>query len=378
MGSYQSQQKQRGQTSQQSALQYVLFAMISLSVVVMTILVFIIAQGNLGQAPNGRHPTPTPIVAVSPTSTSSPVPTPTEKPAPTPTQEPTPPETPTPMPTPPPGVLGYPLYSGNPSLPEIALTFDDGPNPPYTGQILALLQQYHVKATFFVIGSQAAAYPSLVELEYQQGNVVGNHTWTHPNLTVLSPAAIRNELQSTSSEIEAITGKLPVVFRPPGGNFNNTVQSIAASLGLSTILWNVDPRDWSRPGTGVIIQRVLSAVHNGSIILMHDGGGDRSQTVAAFSTILPTLEQRGFQFVTVPRMIQDLASQGTAPTRQAPEQLSPEGAFIPVSMVICVTSEYWYRCPYTLGVMKGKEKNVCSTIKEKMLCQPKTTRRWEE
>jgi peptidoglycan/xylan/chitin deacetylase (PgdA/CDA1 family) len=160
--------------------------------------------------------------------------------------------------------------------------------PPITNQILALLKQYDVKATFFVIGSEAAAYPSLVQQEYRQGNVVGNHTWTHPNLTTLSPAAVRNELQSTSGEIEADTGALPTVFRPPGGNFNSTVQSIAASLGLSTILWNVDPRDWSRPGASVIIQRVLDAVHNGSIILMHDGGGDRSQTVAALPTILTT------------------------------------------------------------------------------------------
>lgn len=226
-------------------------------------------------------------------------------------------------------MLGYPLYSGNPHLPEIALTFDDGPKTSYTNQILALLKQYDVKATFFVIGSEAAAYPTLVQQEYQQGNVVGNHSWTHPNLTTLSPAAVRNELQSTSSEIEADTGALPAIFRPPGGNFNSTVQSIAASLGLSTILWNVDPRDWSRPGTSMITQRVLDAVHNGSIILMHDGGGDRSQTVAALPTILITLEQRGFQFVSIPGMIQDLPSQGTGPSQIAPDQFSPEGIFNP-------------------------------------------------
>lgn len=328
MPTYQSQQKRRWRRDQGSNLQRVLLIFISLCIVIITALVFVIAQEYLGHALNGQYPTPTPVVSVSPTTTSSPTPTPTPttRPIPTPTRAPTP--TPTPLP-PPPGVLGYPLYSGNPHLPEIALTLDDGPNPTYTHQILALLEQYDVKATFFVIGSEAAAYPTLVQQEYQQGNVVGNHSWTHPNLTTLSPAAVRNELQSTSSEIEADTGALPTVFRPPGGNFNSTVQSIAASLGLSTILWNVDPRDWSRPGTSMIIQRVLDVVHNGSIILIHDGGGDRSQTVAALPTIITTLEQRGFQFVTIPRMIQDLPSQGTGPSQIAPDQLSPEGFFSP-------------------------------------------------
>lgn len=336
MDTYPSQQKRRRRRDQGSNLQRVLLIFISLCVVIITGLVFVVAQEYLGHAPNGQHPTPIPAVSVSPTPTSSPAPTatrastptptPTAKPIPTPTRTPTP--TPTPLP-PPPGVLGYPLYSGNPHSPEIALTFDDGPNPSYTNQILALLKQYDVKATFFVIGSEAAAYPTLVRQEYQQGHVVGNHTWTHPNLTTLSPAAVRNELQSTLGEIEADTGALPTVFRPPGGNFTSTVQSIAASLGLSTILWNVDPRDWSRPGTDVIIQRVLDTVHNGSIILMHDGGGDRSQTVAALPTIITTLEQRGFQFVTIPRMIQDLPSQETGPSQIAPDQFSPGGIFNP-------------------------------------------------
>jgi peptidoglycan/xylan/chitin deacetylase (PgdA/CDA1 family) len=226
-------------------------------------------------------------------------------------------------------VLGYPLYNGNPRLPEIALTFDDGPTPPYTSQILALLQRYGVKATFFVIGSQAAAYPDLVRQESHQGNIVGNHTWTHPNLIYLSPAAVRAQLQSTSNEIQAVTGVWPTVFRPPGGNFSSSVQSIAASLGLSTILWNVDPRDWSLPGASVIIQRILNSAHNGSIIIMHDGGGNRSETVAALPTIITALAQRGFQFVTIPRMIHDLAPlrAGSGPAPTSPQQLSPEESF---------------------------------------------------
>ena len=269
-----------------------------------------IVQTRHGPNETGQH-TPTPVVVISPTPTLTPTPSST----PTPTPKPTPTPTPSPTPTPPPSVLGYPLYRGNPHLPEIALTFDDGPNPAYTSQILAILQHYGVKATFFVIGSVVAAHPALVQQEYQQGNIVGNHTWTHPNLTHLSPAAVRAELRSTSNEIQAVTGVLPTIFRPPGGNFNRSVQSIAASMGLSTILWNVDPKDWSRPGTRAIIQNVLNSTHKGSIILMHDGGGNRSETVAALPTIITTLAQRGFRFVTIPRMIHDLPPQGTGPAQ---------------------------------------------------------------
>ncbi len=226
--------------------------------------------------------------------------------------------------TSPPGVLSYPLYSGNPQLPEIALTFDDGPNATYTSQILSILQSYGIQATFFVIGSQANNNPNLVLQEYQQGCVVGNHTWSHPNLTTLPADQVRIELQNTSNKIVSITGQAPVVFRPPGGNFNDQVQSIAANLGLSTVLWSVDPKDWSLPGTDAIIQNVLSSTKNGSIILMHDGGGDRSQTVAALPTIISTLLQRGYRFVTIPQMIQDLGPYTTHPASPPPTHLGPE------------------------------------------------------
>lgn len=224
----------------------------------------------------------------------------------------------------PPTVVSYPIYSGNTQLPEIALCFDDGPYPPYTSQILSILQSYGIHATFFVIGQQAASNPGLVLQEYQTGNAIGNHTWDHPELIYLSPAQIRTELLSTSNEIASITGQTPIVFRPPYGEFNSTVQSIAASLGLSTVLWNVDPKDWSLPGVNVIIQNVLNSTKNGSIILMHDGGGDRSETVAALPTIISTLLQRGYRFVTVPQMIQNLGTYTTHPASPPPTHLGPE------------------------------------------------------
>jgi peptidoglycan/xylan/chitin deacetylase (PgdA/CDA1 family) len=221
-------------------------------------------------------------------------------------------------------VVGYPLYTGNTQLPEIALCFDDGPTPPYTSQILNILQSYGIHATFFVIGEQVPNNSALVLQEFRGGNAIGNHTWSHPSLIHLTAAQVRAELLSTSQEIATITGQAPIVFRPPGGEFNSTVQSIAANLGLSTVLWNVDPKDWSLPGTNVIIQRVLAATHNGSIILLHDGGGNRSQTVAALSTIISTLQQRGFRFVTLPQMIQDLGPYATHPAAPAPTHLDPE------------------------------------------------------
>lgn len=293
-----------------AVLQRLLLVFMILCIVGITISALIIAQRFWNTFIPEPRPTATPIIVVSPSPTWEQTPSPTSTPTPTPTQSPTPSPTPAPVPTPTltpaPGVLGYPLYGGNIHRPEIALTFDDGPNPLYTAQILSILHSYGVKATFFVIGTNATTYPALVQQEYQDGNVVGNHTWTHPNLTQLAVSQIRDQLQHTSDELKAITGVSPVIFRSPGGNFNETVQSLAASLGLSTIVWSVDPRDWSRPGADVIIQRVLATVHNGSIILLHDGGGDRSQTVAALPTIISSLEQRGLQFVTIPRLIQDL------------------------------------------------------------------------
>jgi polysaccharide deacetylase len=140
---------------------------------------------------------------------------------------------------------------------------------------------------------------------------------------------VRAQLQSASNQIQADTGVLPTIFRPPGGNFNGTVQSIAASLGLSTILWNVDPRDWSLPGTSAIIQNVLGSTHNGSIILMHDGGGNRSETVAALPTIITTLTQRGYRFVTLPRMIENLPPGGTGPADISSDQIFSEETFSP-------------------------------------------------
>ena len=240
---------------------------------------------------------PTARQTATPTATPSPSPTPTPTPSPTPTPTPSP----TPTPIPPPQV--YLAAHGNPQLPEIALTFDDGPSPGYTNNILAILEHYHIHATFFELGVWVQRYPDLSRDVLADGDVIGDHTWSHPDLTKLSNDQIIQQLSSTRDTIQQTTGMVVTLFRPPYDAYTFRVLDVAASLQFSTITWNVDPRDWSRPGTDAIIDRVLNATQNGSIILLHDGGGDRSQTVAALPSIIEQLQQRGYIFVTIPELL---------------------------------------------------------------------------
>jgi peptidoglycan-N-acetylglucosamine deacetylase len=205
-------------------------------------------------------------------------------------------------------VLGYPLFNGNTHLPEIALTFDDGPNPFYTSQVLAILQKYGIKATFFDVGYLVADYPKIVRQEYNEGNIVANHSWSHPVLTYLSAQAILSQLTSTTNAIQAAIGVRPTFFRPPYGATNNTVLAQARYLGYTTVLWDGSAGDWKVPGVGVIISKLLSYARNGAILLLHDGGGNRAQTVAALPTIITTLENRGYKFVTIQQLVNDLVA----------------------------------------------------------------------
>src|SRR5450755_2532784 len=199
------------------------------------------------------------------------------------------------------------FFNGNTSLHEIALTFDDGPHPIYTLQVLHILQEYGVKATFFCIGRQVLPYASIVAQVSRAGNVIADHTWDHFDMTRLSIAGMQWELNRTANAITLATGVRPVLFRPPYGYINTTVKDVSTRLGLPPIMWNVDPSDWRLPGTDAIVQRVLANTGNGSVILMHDGGGNRSQTVQALPQIIAGLQQRGFRFVTVPQLLADSA-----------------------------------------------------------------------
>lgn len=202
------------------------------------------------------------------------------------------------------------ISQGNETMPEVALTFDDGPSPSYTPQILNVLQQYNVHATFFCAGENVQYYPDLVQQEQSAGNVVANHSWSHPDLTTLSTNGVHTQLNNTSVEIQQVTGTRPTFFRPPYGAVDNKVLAQSTQLGLKPVLWSVDTLDWQRPGSSAIVTAVLNQVGNGGVILLHDGGGDRSQTVAALPTIINDLQQRGYQLVTIQQMYNHMPQNG--------------------------------------------------------------------
>lgn len=172
----------------------------------------------------------------------------------------------------------------------VYLTFDDGPHPTWTPKMLAVLRKYGVRAVFFEIGQNVATYPSVTRSLRTYGNLIGNHTWSHPDLTLLSNTGVTSQL----NRMESALGYRPRCVRPPYGATNSRIATIIADRGQRQILWTVDPRDWSRPGTWTIVNRVLANVGPGSRILLHDGGGDRSQTVAAVDILIPKLRARGY------------------------------------------------------------------------------------
>ncbi|QKW30464.1 polysaccharide deacetylase family protein [Streptomyces seoulensis] len=180
------------------------------------------------------------------------------------------------------------------------LTFDDGPNPEYTPHILDTLAKYDIRATFMVCGEMADWNRDLLARMADEGHVVGNHTWTHPLLTQLSRSEIRDEIESTSDVIEKAYGSRPLWFRAPYGAWNRTVFQLNAQLGMEPLAWSVDSLDWTTPGTGTIVRRVERGAGPGVVVLSHDAGGDRTQTVKALKKYLPKLLDEGFRF-TVPR-----------------------------------------------------------------------------
>ncbi|WP_028561101.1 polysaccharide deacetylase family protein [Paenibacillus pinihumi] len=188
----------------------------------------------------------------------------------------------------------------------IALTFDDGPDPKDTPRILDLLKQHHARATFFVIGSKAGKHTDLLRREMEEGHEIANHTFTHHFFNnSFTAERIHNEIAKTQEVIYTVTGQRPTLFRPPGGMFDEAVLRIARQEGLKTIMWSwhQDTRDWSRPGVGYIVNKVLKNVHNGDIILLHDYVSGQSQTVKALEKILPELNNRGYEFVTVSELL---------------------------------------------------------------------------
>lgn len=197
------------------------------------------------------------------------------------------------------------VIDSGPATRNVALTFDDGPSPDYTANILSTLEQTHTPATFFVVGSNVKQYPALVQREANDGFAIGIHTWDHPYMTKLSTQQRQWELAATAQAIHNALGADYCLryWRPPFGDYNDAVVALARSLGLSTVTWDVDPQDWSNPGVKTIVNRVLSAVHPGAIILMHDGYQNRAETAAALPLIIRGLKRRGYTPVTLPVLL---------------------------------------------------------------------------
>ena len=181
---------------------------------------------------------------------------------------------------------------------SIALTIDDGPDPVYTPQVLKLLHQYRVTATFSMIGIQAAAHPGVAREVAAAGHVIANHTWTHLNLAWLPPVLVGDQIDRGTAAIHSATGRVPHLFRAPYGAWSPLVLQRCAQARMIPLGWSVDPRDWSRPGAPAIIANIMRNTRGGSIILEHDGGGNRSQTVAALKYVIPRLLASGYHYRT--------------------------------------------------------------------------------
>lgn len=193
----------------------------------------------------------------------------------------------------------------------VVLTFDDGPDPKWTPKILDILKERKVKAVFFVLGSQAENYPDLIARILDEGHEIGNHTYTHRNLAEASAQQIRLELNATQRLLEGLTGRSTILFRPPYNADSNParlkellpLKQVQDDLGYLIVLENIDPEDWDRPGAETIVERIKEQRDMGSIILLHDAGGNRAQTVEALPKIIDYLEGRGDKIVTLSELL---------------------------------------------------------------------------
>jgi peptidoglycan/xylan/chitin deacetylase (PgdA/CDA1 family) len=188
------------------------------------------------------------------------------------------------------------VTNGSRDRPIVALTFDDGPSE-YTPGFLAVLRREHVPGTFFEIGQEMSGRESTMRRILREGDEIGNHTMHHTEFPGYG------DIAPTTSLIASITHFRPCLFRPPGGAVDSAVVAAAGADGLRTVTWDVDPADWSTPGAGAIYSRVVDAAQPGSIVLMHDGGGNRGETLAALPQIIDTLRGRGYRFETVTELL---------------------------------------------------------------------------
>lgn len=195
---------------------------------------------------------------------------------------------------------------GKPKTKEVVLTFDDGPDPTFTPKILDILKEYNVKASFFIVGENGATNPDIIERIYREGHELGNHTFTHPNVADISAQRTKMEFNTTQRLVQELTGHSMIMFRPPyvadaePSSPNELLPILRAQeQGYTMIGELIDPSDWERPTSDVILKRIMTELPNGNIILLHDAGGDRTNTVKALPKIIETLQSKGYKFVTI-------------------------------------------------------------------------------
>jgi peptidoglycan/xylan/chitin deacetylase (PgdA/CDA1 family) len=193
---------------------------------------------------------------------------------------------------------------GGPHRREIALTFDDGPGPS-TPRLLKVLRHEHVQATFFVVGQSLNSFGATLPIELRDHFVIGDHTENHRPLGLLSERDQRSQLVDQAYRIHGYGAPYPRLFRPPYRSFNRSTLKLARKLHMLMVLWTVDSLDYRQPGANVIVERVVQGARPGAIILMHDAGGTRTQTLAALPAIIKRLRARRYRLVTVPRLVLD-------------------------------------------------------------------------
>ena len=203
--------------------------------------------------------------------------------------------------------MGRGLSHGTRKRRDVALTFDDGPLPPYTGHVMDLLERFGVPATFFCVGLNAGAYRDEIARMSKHRHGIGNHTWSHPLLPELSRPQLMEQINRTNETIAgAGAAASPRLFRPPYGSQTPEVTGWLGETDLTVVLWDIDPFDWAMPGSAEIARIVVEETQPGSVILLHDGGGDRSQTVASLPAIIEGLLDRGYRFVLVDELVRVL------------------------------------------------------------------------